>query len=146
MPQIGKMGLYMSVLDRDFMMDYVSVDVAREKHLPHSSLPDAEGQLKSYAEASLPKIYKDKHYERVGAIVDGKVFMTDTIRVNSALSRMMYAEKVDNSGGLVVTWTSPMGLCFEHTGLYFARCPETRLIELWCTVDPDKIRFATEPY
>ena len=70
--------------------------------------------------------------------------MTDTVRVSSAASRMLYADKIDNSGGLVMTWSTPTGLVFEHTGLYFARCPETRLIELWGTVDPEQIRFAME--
>lgn len=120
MPKLGKMGLHMSILDRDFMLDYVSAEYAKEHGLPHSSFPEFEGKVKSYAEVFLPEKYKKKGYERVGAIVDGKVFMTDTIRINYALSRLMYSEKVDHSSGLVITWTSPMGLCFEHTGLYFA--------------------------
>lgn len=150
MPRLGTVGLHMSILDRDFMLDYISADVARRNNLPHSSFIATEGGeaagIPSYAKASLPKVYREKGYERVGAIVDGKVFMTDTVRINSSLSRLLYADKVDNSGGLVVTWSSPIGLVFEHTGLYFARCPETRLIELWGTVDPEKIRFATEAY
>mmetsp|Transcript_23203 Transcript_23203/g.66979 ORF Transcript_23203/g.66979 Transcript_23203/m.66979 type:complete len:158 (+) Transcript_23203:1596-2069(+) len=148
MPKLGRVGLFMSILDRDFMLDYVSVEDSREKALPHSEISVPKDEIKNYAERSLPKEYEVKgpKYQRVGAIVDGKVFMTDNIKVNSALSRLMYSDKVDSSGGLVMTWSSPMGLVFEHTGLYFARCPETRLIELWGTLDPGKMKLAIDPY
>ena len=148
MPKLGRIGLFMSILDRDFMLDYVSVEVAREKNLPHSQISVPDGEIKNYAEKSLQKEYEEKgeKYQRVGAIVDGKVFMTDNINVNSALNRLMYSDKTDNSGGLVMTWSSPMGLVFEHTGLYFARRPETRLIELWATEDPENMKLAVDPY
>ena len=107
MPKLGRIGLFMSILDRDFMLDYVSVEVAREKNLPHSQISVPDGEIKNYAEKSLPKEYEEKgeKYQRVGAIVDGKVFMTDNINVNSALNRLMYSDKTDNSGGLVMTWS-----------------------------------------
>jgi hypothetical protein len=145
MPRLGKIGLFMSILDLDFMLDYIPEDVALSKNIPHSSTSDAS-QFTSYIKATVPKVLVEKGLERVGAIVDGKVFMTDTVRVCTAINRLMYSDKVDNSGGLLMTWSAPTGLVFEHTGLYFARCPEARAVELWGTRDPNAIRFATEPY
>lgn len=144
MPRIGRIGLHLSILDLDFNLDYLSAEDAEKHGVDHSSFHAASPS--SYIEAAVPEEYKKRGYENVGALVDGKVFMTDTVRINSALDRLLYADKVDNSGGLVMTWSAPTGLIFEHTGLYFARCPETRLIELWGTVDPQQIRFATEAY
>ena len=145
MPRLGKIGLYMSILDLSFMLDYIPADLACSHGVPHSST-SPQPQHTSYSNATVPRNFRDRGHERIGAIVDGKVFMTDTVRVCTALDRLMYNEKVDNSGALLMTWSAPTGLVFEHTGLYFARCPETRLVELWGTVDPNKIRFATEPY
>ena len=143
MPRLGRVGLYMSILDLDFTVDYISREEADRLGLPHYLTSNQLGQT-SYTKATVPVQYINLGYGNVGALVDGKVFMTETVRINSAINRMLYAEKVDNSGGLVMTWTTPTGLCFEHTGLYFARCPEVRLVELWGTQDPNKIRFATD--
>ena len=142
MPELSRVGNYMSILDLDLNIDYLSAEDARRLGVDHSSL--APLAAASYIDISVPQVYRKQGYEKVGALVDGKVFMTDTVRVSSAASRMLYADKIDNSGGLVMTWSTPTGLVFEHTGLYFARCPETRLIELWGTVDPEQIRFAME--
>ena len=71
-------------------------------------------------EASLPQEYVDAGYPDCGALVDRMVIPTE-VRVMPAVTRMGYNDKVDNNGCLVMSWTTPTGLCFEHTGLYMGR-------------------------
>ena len=65
--------------------------------------------------------------------VSPKDFVTDTVRKNPALTRALWSDKVKSSGGRIITWALPIGLVFEHTGLYLGRAPEMRLVELWGT-------------
>jgi len=140
MPKLKRLGLYMSILDLDYTMDYVSEEDAREHQLPHYNIEGSpRDKHKNYLRATLPQEYIEAGYSDVGALVDGMVIRTDTVRRNPVIKRLLYNDKVDDSGGLIMTWTAPSGLCFEHTGLYFGRLPEMRAIELWGTVDPNQI-------
>ena len=38
-----------------------------------------------------------------------------------------------HSGTRQICWITPSGLVFEHTGLYFGRITEKKLVELWGT-------------
>jgi hypothetical protein len=139
-PQFSELGLCMSILDLDFTMDYVSRERAEANGLPHYEIAGSpKDKYGHYILASLPQEYVDAGYSDVGALVDGMVIRTDTVRTNPVIKRLLYNDKVDDSGALIMTWTAPSGLCFEHTGLYFGRLPEMRAIELWGTVDSNKI-------
>ena len=141
-PRFSELGLFMSILDLDFTMDYVSAEYAQEHGLPHYSLNDSpKDNYKSYIDASLPQEYIDSGYPDCGALVDGMVIQTDTVQAVPAVTRMGYNDKVDNNGCLIMSWTTPTGLCFEHTGLYMGRVPEMRLIELYGTVDSSRIEL-----
>lgn len=142
-PKLGRTGLDVSILDLEYTMDFVTEEQARGKGLPHYNIQSAEerGLHKNYTSASIPKPYIDLGYADVTALIDGKVVRTDTVRTNFAINQMMFNEKVSDSGGLIMSWTTPTGMCFEHTGLYLARCCEVRLVELWATVDSNTIQL-----
>ena len=57
--------------------------------------------------------------EKVGALKDGKDITLDTVRTNSAISKMMYSGKMHDSVSRQICWITPSGLVFEHTGLFF---------------------------
>lgn len=139
-PKFSFVGLCMSILDLDFTTDYVSAEYAREHGLDHYSFDHSpKDKYRNYIEATVPQEYIGAGYRDVGALVDGMVIRTDTVRVNPVITRMTYNDKVDDHGGLIMTWTTPTGLCFEHTGLYLGRVPEMRLVELWGTVDSNNL-------
>jgi hypothetical protein len=67
---------------------------------------------------------------------DGKGFVTETIYVNPSITRALFSDKVKSSGARLITWVLPIGLVFEHTGLYLGRVPEMQLVELWGKPSP----------
>jgi hypothetical protein len=101
MPKLKRLGLHMSILDLDFTMDYVSEEYAREHQLPHYNIEGSpRDEHKNYMEATLPQEYIDAGYSDVGALVDGMVIRTDTVRTDPVIKRLLYNVKVDDSGGL----------------------------------------------
>jgi hypothetical protein len=84
-----------------------------------------------YLAAEMPAEYLSQGLGKVGALVDGKDFMTETVRSNAAFTRACWSDKVQCSAARCITWTTPSGLCFEHTPLYAARATETSLVKLW---------------
>jgi len=127
---LGRMGRFLSILDVDMNFDFISKEYAIKNDLPHSSFCTQQNH-KNYFDACVPKVYEDLEMSTTGALVDGKDFTVDTIRKSSAITRMQFSDKVDNSAARVITWTTTTGLGFEHTGIYLGRCPEIRLVELW---------------
>jgi hypothetical protein len=107
----------------------VSREDAIKYNSPHSSLQQQQ-QYDNYFDACIPEVYGDLNMSNTGTLVDGKDFTVDTIRKNSAVTRMLFSHKMDSSAAHVITWTTTTGLIFEHTGIFLGRCPETRRVEL----------------
>ena len=52
-------------------------------------------------------------------------------RQNTLLTQACFSDKVNASAVRCISWSTPMGLSFEHTHLYLGRVSEKRLVELW---------------
>jgi hypothetical protein len=102
-PKWGQMGRFLSILDLN----------------------------EEYLDAEIPEVFKELGLGKVGAMPDGKDFATDTPRGDSTMSKASYSDKIHHSGARCITWTTPAGLCFEHTILYMARASETSLVAEW---------------
>jgi hypothetical protein len=85
----------------------------------------------NYFDAAMPQGYIDSGMENVGVLVDGKDFVTDSIRYCSFLNRSQYSDKMKASAARVLAWTLPCGLCIERTALCLGRVSEKRLVEMW---------------
>ena len=94
----------------------------------HLSILDIDEE---YLNAEIPDAFTDLGLGKVGAMPDGKDFMTDTSRVNTAIGRAMWSDKVHHSGARCISWTTPAGLAFERTVLYMARASETACVATW---------------
>ena len=82
----------------------------------HLSILDLTPEILEYA---MPEDYKNKGLGKVGALIDGKVFMTHECRVqHNGIKRAQYNDKVHHGGALMLDWILPMELGFEHTPLY----------------------------
>jgi hypothetical protein len=77
------------------------------------------------------KEFKDQGLGNVGGLVDGKVYMTSTERKHNAIKQAQWSDKVHHSGVLQHIWTLQCGLIFFATELFFARCTESALVELY---------------
>ena len=84
-----------------------------------------------YLEKTCPQQYKDEGLERCCAVPDGKDFMIYTTRKNTLFSRASYSDKVHHSAVRCISWSTPMGLSFEHTDCFLGRVSEKKLVELW---------------
>ena len=84
-----------------------------------------------YLEQSLPRNFRGSGLERVMGLADGKDYMCETDRAHTAVSRAMRSNKVHASALRCITWSTPSGLTFEHTDLFFGRVSEKRLVQLW---------------
>lgn len=84
-----------------------------------------------FLEATCPQQYKDEGLERCCAVPDGKDFMIYTTRKNTLFTRASYSDKVHHSAVRCISWSTPMGLSFEHTNLFLGRVSEKKLVELW---------------
>lgn len=105
-PKWGKVGLQLSLLD-----------------IPPFFLKEA-----------MPQEYKDAKLENTGALLDGKVIMTEDCRQHSAIKRALFNDKTKHPGLLFHAWILPCGLNFEHTGLYLARVTESALVKLYASI------------
>lgn len=85
----------------------------------------------AFQERAMPKEFRDANMASVGALVDGKVFMTEECRGHSAIKNAMYNDKTHHAGVLLLTWILPYGLTFEHSCLYCGRCTESAAVKLW---------------
>ena len=84
-----------------------------------------------FLEATCPQQYKDEGLEKCCAVPDGKDFMIYTTRKNTMFTRACFSDKVHHSAARCISWSTPMGLSFEHTDLFLGRASEKRLVELW---------------
>ena len=129
-PKLGRIGKYLHILDMDLEHDYISKEKAITHGVPHVTTEDKE-IVSTFFKACVTKNFKDAKLENVAILLDGKDFCSDTVRKDSAINRSMFSNKINNSGGRCITWTTQMGLIIESTGLYLARVPEKRLVEHW---------------
>ena len=85
----------------------------------------------AYLKATCPQKYKDEGLDMCCAVPDGKDFMIYTTRKNTLFARASYSDKVHHSACRCISWSTPMGLSFEHTDLFLGRASEKKLVELW---------------
>ena len=79
----------------------------------------------------MPENFKLLGLEKVGALVDGKVYMTHENRVHNGIKRAMWSDKVHHGGVLEHSWILPCGLNVEHTPIFCARLTEGALVKEW---------------
>ena len=91
---------------------------------------DTEGYT-NYIDYAVPSEFEAAGLQHASILKDGKDFVTDTCRLSSAVSHAQYSDKMHASAARMITWGLPTGLVIEHTGLFFGRIPEMRLVELW---------------
>ena len=84
-----------------------------------------------YLNEERPKIFTDAGQENVAVLVDGKDFMINDPKKNSAIKRACWSDKVGHSAGRLITWSTPAGLIVEVTPLFLGRATETAIVALW---------------
>ena len=84
-----------------------------------------------FLDATYPQAYKDAGMLKIVALPDGKDFMINDIRSNTLLTRASFSDKVHHAAVRCISWSTPTGLMFEHTDLFFARVSEKKLVSLW---------------
>jgi hypothetical protein len=84
-----------------------------------------------YLNEERPRIFTDAGQENVAVLVDGKDFMINDPKKNSAIKRACWSDKVGHSAGRLITWSTPAGLIVEVTPLFLGRATETAVVALW---------------
>ena len=80
---------------------------------------------------AMPERYFEIGLEKVGLLMDGKDCVTDTVRVNSFVSRAQYSDKMHCSAARYIMWVLPCGLSVTYTPLFLGRVSEKALVEYW---------------
>ena len=93
--------------------------------------PTASSSIENYIDVAMPQRYFDLGLETVGLLMDGKDIITDTVRLNSFLSRSQYSDKMHCSAGRYIMWVLPCGLSVTYTPIFLGRVSEKALVELW---------------
>eukprot|EP00956_Cyclotella_meneghiniana_P000217 scaffold276_cov47-Cyclotella_meneghiniana.AAC.8 len=86
------------------------------------------GPKKTYA---MPEEYFIRGLDMVALLNDGKDFVTDTVRINSCISRGQYSDKMKSSAGRFIAWTLPCGLSVTYSPLFLGRISEKAIVEYW---------------
>lgn len=68
-----------------------------------------------YLNSERPQIFSDADQKDVAVLVDGKDFMINDPKKNSAIKRATWSDKVHHSAGRLITWSTPAGLIVEVT-------------------------------
>ena len=68
---------------------------------------------------------------KVGLVVDGKDFLTETVRSDRVLNCALASNKMHHSAFRVLTWSLPCGAVVERTAAFFARASEKALMNTW---------------
>ena len=85
----------------------------------------------AYLRSRCPTSFKGTTFEKVAGLADGKDFKCEVNRASTVLTRAGRSNKVDAQAFRLITWSTPHGLTFEHTGLFFGRVSEKKLVYLW---------------
>ena len=82
-------------------------------------------------EALEPESYIDMNLRMIGALVDGKDFLTETVRSDRVLNCALASNKMHHSAFRVLTWSLPCGAVIERTPAFFGRASEKALMNTW---------------
>ena len=88
--------------------------------------------LPSFFEYALPQKFKDVHLNKVGYLVDGKVFMTEECRKHSNIKKLCWNSKVNGAGTIILDYTLACGLGIYHSPCMCGRCTESALVKMCC--------------
>ena len=80
---------------------------------------------------AMPNEYFARGLENVALLNDGKDFVTDTVRINSCVSRGQYSDRMKSSAARFVAWTLPCGLSATYSPLFLGRISEKAIVEYW---------------
>ena len=81
-----------------------------------------------YFDKEIPDVYRELGFDMVGAMLDGKDALIETIRKNDLLKRSGHSSKMHAQAWRIIVWVTPMGLTFEHTRAMGGRCDENELV------------------
>lgn len=84
-----------------------------------------------YLNAERPQMFSDANQREVAVLVDGKDFMINDPKKNSAIKQATWSDKVHHSAGRLITWSTPAGLIVEVTPFYLGRATESAIFALW---------------
>ena len=80
---------------------------------------------------AMPAEYYARGLDNVALLNDGKDFVTDTVRINSCVSRGQYSDKMKASAARFIAWTLPCGLSVTYSPLFLGRISEKSIVEYW---------------
>ena len=105
-------------------------DWAAKWEIAGSYLSDLD-LTQEYLDAERPQIFRDAEQDKVAILVDGKDFMIDDPKKNSAMKKACWSDKVHHAAARIITWSTPSGLTVEHTPLFMGRATESAIVSLW---------------
>ena len=76
-----------------------------------------------------PQVYYDLDETMIAAQVDGKAYYAESDRSNNLLKRAMYNNKLSTTAFQQVSWTSKMGLAFDHSCPALGAASETAHVQ-----------------
>lgn len=79
----------------------------------------------------LPKWYRELELNDVCAVIDGKDFMSETVRVDRVLNCAQSSNKVNHSAFRLLTWSLPCGAVIMRTPGFFGRASEKAILRAW---------------
>lgn len=100
--------------------------------------------LPGFFEYALPQKFKDVNLDKVGYLVDGKVFMTEECRKHSNIKKLCWNSKVNGAGVIILDFTMACGLGIYHSPCMCGRCTEPALVKMCCD-QPRTINFRGVP-
>ena len=107
-------------------------DIEEEKKEDDGDLESAEMVYNNnFIIDAMPEEYYADGLNNVGLLNDGKDIVTDTIRINSCLSRGQFSDKMKASAARFIAWTLPCGLSATYSPLFLGRISEKAIVEFW---------------
>mmetsp|Transcript_3030 Transcript_3030/g.3354 ORF Transcript_3030/g.3354 Transcript_3030/m.3354 type:complete len:153 (-) Transcript_3030:239-697(-) len=79
-----------------------------------------------------PQSYINLELRKIGLVVDGKDWYTETVLQNRTISTVQQGNKLGKSSIRILTWSMAFGLNVEHTKGFFARATEKHINLIWC--------------
>ena len=80
---------------------------------------------------AMPEEYFIRGLDMVALLNDGKDFVTDTVCINSCISRGQYSDNMKSSAGQFIAWTLPCGVSITYSPLVLGRISEKAIVEYW---------------
>jgi len=82
-------------------------------------------------EALEPESYIDMDLRKIGALVDGKDFLSETVRSDRVLNCALASNKMHHSAFRLLTWSLPCGAVIARTPALFGRASEKAIMSTW---------------